>query len=282
MSIPSTILFSCVGTTDPVRGCRDGSLLHIMRHYRPQKIYLFLSAEMTTFETVDRRFSKAVQYAHEHWNGYDPRLEMTDSNIENPNDLDTVYAPIQQYFLKVVRDNPDSRVLINLSSGTPQMKMVLAQLALDVRFNALGVQVSNPEKQSGDTKRTNHKDFNVDEELQLNEDDETDAPNRCSEPRMLFLQREQRLERIRSLLERRDYHALLTMQAELPETLRPLIQHFPPSRKDTELKQKWQCRCSLSRWVVTIISKRSPHISFASFTPISWASCGVTSSGLKL
>ena len=52
--------------------------------------------------------------------------------------------------------------------------------------------------------------------------------------------------------------------------------------KETELKQKWQCRCSLSRWVVTMISKRSPHISFASFTPISWASCGVTSSGLKL
>ena len=40
------ILFSCVGSTDPVRGLRDGSMLHIMRHYRPDKVVLYLSAEI--------------------------------------------------------------------------------------------------------------------------------------------------------------------------------------------------------------------------------------------
>ena len=29
------VLFTCVGTSDPVREMRDGSMLHIMRHYRP-------------------------------------------------------------------------------------------------------------------------------------------------------------------------------------------------------------------------------------------------------
>ncbi len=33
----------------------------------------------------------------------------------------------------MIRENPDSRVLINLSSGTPQMKTVLAQLAVSSR-----------------------------------------------------------------------------------------------------------------------------------------------------
>ena len=36
---------------------------------------------------------------------------------------------------------------------------------------------------------------------------------------------------------------------------------------------------NVSRWVVTMIWKRSPHISFASLTPISWQSSGVTSPG---
>ena len=35
------VFFTCVGTTDPVRGGRDGGVLHIMRNYRPQKVYLW-------------------------------------------------------------------------------------------------------------------------------------------------------------------------------------------------------------------------------------------------
>ena len=50
------VLFTCAGTTDPVRGGHDGGVLHIMRHYRPQRIYLFLSAEMNRFERQDHRF----------------------------------------------------------------------------------------------------------------------------------------------------------------------------------------------------------------------------------
>lgn len=36
------IFFSCFGTTDPVRGMRDGGMLHILRFYRPEAVYLFL------------------------------------------------------------------------------------------------------------------------------------------------------------------------------------------------------------------------------------------------
>lgn len=37
------ILFTCAGTSDPVRGNRDGGILHIMRYYHPKRVYLFLS-----------------------------------------------------------------------------------------------------------------------------------------------------------------------------------------------------------------------------------------------
>ena len=42
------ILFSPVGGTDPIseNNYRDGSMLHICRHYKPDKVILYLSKEM--------------------------------------------------------------------------------------------------------------------------------------------------------------------------------------------------------------------------------------------
>ena len=39
------ILFTCMGTSDPVRGYRDGPMLHILRWYRPEKVWVFLTEE---------------------------------------------------------------------------------------------------------------------------------------------------------------------------------------------------------------------------------------------
>ena len=42
------ILFSPVGGTDPIseNNYRDGSMLHICRHYKPDKVIIYLSKEM--------------------------------------------------------------------------------------------------------------------------------------------------------------------------------------------------------------------------------------------
>ena len=59
------ILFTCAGTTDPVRGGHDGGILHIMRYYRPEKVYLFLSKEMVDYEKKDHRFERTFRYVSE-------------------------------------------------------------------------------------------------------------------------------------------------------------------------------------------------------------------------
>ena len=40
------ILISSVGDTDPIRGFRDGALLHIARKYRPDKIIIIIQKEL--------------------------------------------------------------------------------------------------------------------------------------------------------------------------------------------------------------------------------------------
>jgi hypothetical protein len=40
------VLLSFLGTTDPIRGERDGAMLHILRHYRPEVVCLLFTPEV--------------------------------------------------------------------------------------------------------------------------------------------------------------------------------------------------------------------------------------------
>ncbi len=56
------ILYSCFATTDPVRGQHDGGLMHILRFYRPNAVYLFLTKEIVKLDQKDQRIDKTFQY----------------------------------------------------------------------------------------------------------------------------------------------------------------------------------------------------------------------------
>ena len=54
------VLFSPVGMTDPISDCRDGSMLHIARRFRPEHVYLYLSHETAAFDEADGRYAGAL------------------------------------------------------------------------------------------------------------------------------------------------------------------------------------------------------------------------------
>ena len=47
----SSILVSVVGRTDPMRSEHDGPILHIIRHYHPERAVLFLTEEIEALES---------------------------------------------------------------------------------------------------------------------------------------------------------------------------------------------------------------------------------------
>jgi len=55
-----TFLFSPIGNTDPIKYFRDGSMLHICRHYKPDVVYLYLSKEMVSLHNKDNRFQRTL------------------------------------------------------------------------------------------------------------------------------------------------------------------------------------------------------------------------------
>lgn len=221
----SRVLYTSFGTTDPVRGMRDGGMMHILRYYRPDAVYLFLSAEIIGMDRKDERIAKTFEFIRENWDGYAPTVVRYETDIVDPSDMDILMDPMNALFEKVIAENPKAEVLLNLSSGTPQMQIIMAQMALDPRYNTRGIQVKNPERKSGTAERTNV-NYPLDEALGLNEDEEPGFPNRCCEPKMTAVRREAVRNQLESLLRHRNYDAIAQMGADLPVPIPKLAKHL--------------------------------------------------------
>lgn len=222
----ASVLFSGVGTTDPVRGNRDGAMMHIMRHYRPDTVYLFLTSEMIELDRKDDRFSKSFRQIAQEVEGYTPELIRFETDITNPSDMDLVFEPMEELLAKIRREHPVDQILVNLTSGTPQMQIVLAQIALNPRYGALGIQVPSPENASSKALRTNDPRYQVDEELAGNQDCAADAPNRCHVPKMMAIRRDQLRSRMAGLIAKRSYGTIAQLADELPAPMAQLAEHL--------------------------------------------------------
>ena len=239
------ILFSCVGSTDPVRGFHDGAMLHIARHYRPAKIQLYITKEMRQLDEKDQRYQRGFQKLEESCPGYLPEiLPPYYDDVEDASEFDRFYDHFSEILGDLSRKYPKAEILVNVSSGTPQMKMTLAILAQSLQFHIRVVQVKNFERRSGTSDRTTSKQYDLEMELELNEDQAPDAPNRCQEPQLISIQRENLKKKMEALLRRYDYKALLPFCSELPEQVQTLIHHLV-LRADYDIAeaQKFQPKC---------------------------------------
>lgn len=220
------ILFSGVGSSDPVRGEHDGGLMHIMRKYRPDVVLIFITKEFVERDREDQRFEKMKTFIESHWEGYHFTLERKETGIEDPSDLDGISQVILETAAEFQNKYPGAELLLNLSSGTPQMKMVFSMIALEAGYHSRGIQVKNYERASGSSERTNVKDYDVELELEFNEDEKPGAPDRCVEPRLFYLQKQKDIEQIRALLKEYDYEAVSKMTKALPPHLLALVRHL--------------------------------------------------------
>ena len=205
---------------------------HSMRVYRT-------AINIAELDRADQRIEKTFAYLQENWDGYCPEVIRQETDISDPSDMDILLEPMQALFQRAATEHPEAEILINLSSGTPQMQVILAQLALDSRYHCRGIQVKNPERASGRAERTNSGRYPVDEALGLNDDEEPDAPNRCCEPRLLAVRREAVRSRLNGLLAQRNYAAIAQMGGELPAPIPKLARHLD-YRSHFQLKQAEQ------------------------------------------
>ena len=147
------VLFSPVGMTDPVSeirdpqtkeiiGVRDGSLLQICRHYQPDVVYMYMSAETIEYEKMDGRYEKSIRLVGQEI-GQEIRLE----KIEHPELTEVqLFDPFLTEFQEILNGlhekYPDAELLVNVSSGTPAMKSALQILAAASNLKLTPLQVT--------------------------------------------------------------------------------------------------------------------------------------------
>ena len=104
------VLFSNIGTTDPIRNGYDGPFLHIVRKYKPKKAYIFLTKEMCD---IDEKYNAYERAAKE----IDKNIEIIKKkykDIDKPNNFLVFDDKYEDILDEITRENPDSKVLINI------------------------------------------------------------------------------------------------------------------------------------------------------------------------
>ena len=165
MKNKKSVLFSPIGTTDPIRSQCDGAMLHIVRHLRPEAVWLFLTKEMAEYHDKDDRYRKSIRRVMP-----ECQIEVIKTDIDNPHDFDACYLKFRE-ILKTMRERyKDYELLVNVSSGTPQMKNILTYEAVSGNFGVIAVQVSSPNNGANDKEEPLTHEFDIDLAFETNED----------------------------------------------------------------------------------------------------------------
>jgi CRISPR type III-A/MTUBE-associated protein Csm6 len=257
------VLFSPIGNTDPIRDDFDGPMLHIVRHYKPGKIYLFLTKLMGKYDRATDCYARSIFLLYpgcrvektpniepgynsaKVYVGNDLVCEIVKeyTDIADPSDFDAFQSSIAPILDKIYRENQEAEILLNVTSGSPQIQMTLGVEIASSEIKFTPVQVKNPRKAPGTNMK--HFDPNKDdlEECFKNNLDSADdlegVVNRCSIPPIIVLRRSVIRNQVKSLIDSYDYkqaYKLATDNGKLiKEKVLQLLKHaYFRSRLDYE------------------------------------------------
>lgn len=170
------VLFSCISGKDPIGNNRDGPFIHILRNYRPEFVEIFLSSEMKGNNKEDKIKEACYRI------GFTPELNFQDLGVDThmePNKFEALDDIFKKAIIALHEKHQNHNLLINLSSGTPQMQASLYLLCAILPFPVCAIQVNNPLK-SANPEKSPLLDFDLWEKQEA----AAKYENRCSEVKL--------------------------------------------------------------------------------------------------
>lgn len=217
------LLFSPLGGTDPISNTNmyDGAMLHIVRHYRIDKVYLYMSREIIQYQEADERYTYCLKKLGELQNREIQYELIRRPELIEVQDFEIFYREFKEEIDKIRKEmGEDDELILNLSSGTPAMKSWLLVIRTMNELSCKAVQVVTPDRAMNEHR---HKDYQVKELWELDPDNEEGAENRCREVPCPSLSRVRQEVNIRKLIREYDYHAARELAAELKDHEKPYM-----------------------------------------------------------
>ena len=209
------VLFSPIGNTDPIKYFRDGSMIHVCRHYKPDIVYLYLSYEMIQHQKKDNRYSVVLECLGELLgHRFEVRL-IEREELREAQQYDYFYKDFHMELEKIISGMSESdELILNMASGTPAMKSALLMLATLNEYRYIPIQVHSP-KRSSNEEYDNREGEDWKEIWEANEDNDADAENRCEEVKSLNLIYLLKVDSIKKFVDKLDYTAALMVADEI-------------------------------------------------------------------
>ncbi|MCD7885967.1 MAG: hypothetical protein LUI87_20100 [Lachnospiraceae bacterium] len=194
------ILIAVIGNTDPIRGQYDGPLLHIVRWYRPEKVFMILTEEIARTELEYHQNEEAI-----HMLDQSCEVELINTGVCDAHSFDDFSLSFLSFCSRIKEEHPENRILLNISSGTPQMQTALCMIALSDPARYCPVQVSTPEHSANRAQVFNPRMDLIEEWFENDMDNLEETPSRCMTPKLLNFRRTIIQMQIISLIENYDY-----------------------------------------------------------------------------
>ena len=213
----TTVLFSPIGGTDPISETNfyDGAMLHIARHYHPDRIYMYMSKEVIEKQNRDERYTYCLDKLYESM-GLQCEYKLIErEDLTEVHKFDYFYEEFEQ-ILKEIRQEigEEGNLILNISSGTPAMKSALMVLATLGKLNCKTIQVATPERKMNEHQ---HDKEDIRELWEINPDNDLNSQNRCEEVNCPALDIIQQKNHIKKLLSGYDYAAAYEIALDLPK-----------------------------------------------------------------
>lgn len=218
------VLIAVVGKTDPIRGQHDGPILHIVRHYEPKKVVLLLSEEIGKDEAEYHYNEDAI-----HLLNPDCQVEILQTGIKNVHSYDDFSLTLLNICNQVGEQYQDKKILLDITSGTPQLETALCMIAMSDPGRYIPVQVFSPERSANKATFFNPREDLIEEWFETDLDNETGISTRCHIPELLNFKRPMVQFQIISLIENYDYAGAYQLycdnQGIFSERVGDLLQH---------------------------------------------------------
>ena len=212
-----TVLFSPIGGTDPISqdNYKDGSMLHICRFMKPDKVYLYLSKEMTEYENYDHRYTYCLDKLMEYQGRKFEYERIERPELTDVYDYDFFYPEFSEIINQIINNEMDETdtLILNIASGTPAMKSALAVMQTISEYPCRLIQVTTPNKSIN-----KHDISGYDPILmwEYNEDNLPGSENRCIDVSLPALALMKKEEIIKMHIQACDYRAALQVAETLP------------------------------------------------------------------
>jgi len=140
------ILFTPLGGSDPIKRMLDGPMLHCLRVYRPDVVYMYFTDKILEYERRDSRYSWAAEKLGEKLGHKFEIKRIEREGLTEVQRFDSFYDDFENIFDEMQNSYPDAEIYVNASSGTPAIKSAIVITAAMSKSKINVIQVSSGEK----------------------------------------------------------------------------------------------------------------------------------------